>query len=197
MILFLIHFLRFFLCILINIILHELGHLIMAKKLGCGVDIYSVGFGMPFWRKEIGNTIYQIAYIPLGGYCKLKDELLNGNDKDSFSNLPYHKKSLISIAGCLTNILIGIIFYIIGLKLENFNLFYFGMISLSLGATNLLPIPALDGSYPILVWLEKIYGREKGYRIMAQLCRKGFIILMTINIFYLPYLFYLLWKGLL
>jgi membrane-associated protease RseP (regulator of RpoE activity) len=133
----------------------------------------------------------------LGGYCKLKDELEFSGDKDSFTNLTYSKKLFITVAGCLVNILIGIPCYIIGLKILNFNLFYFGAISLGLGITNLLPIPALDGSYPFLVWLEKFYGKEKGYTIMSKICRIGFIILMTANIFYLPYLFYLLWKGIL
>jgi Zn-dependent protease len=127
----------------------------------------------------------------------LKDELKISNDKDSFTNLPYYKKFLIAIAGCSVNIIIGIIFYFLGLKLLNFNLFYFGIISFSLGITNLLPVPALDGSYPILVWLEKKYGKEKGYKLMTKICRIGFVILMTLNIAYLPYMFYLLWKGLL
>jgi len=194
---FLFHFLRFLISIMGCIIIHELGHFIAAKGCHCGVDIVSLGFGRPFYRKEIKGTIYQITYIPLGGYTKLHDELTNGNDKDSFTNLPYHKKLLIAIAGCLTNILFGIVFYIIGLKIMNFNIFYFGAIGLSLGVTNLLPVPCLDGSYPYLVWLEKFYGKEKGYKLMEKICRIGFIILMTINILYLPYVFYLLWKGIL
>jgi len=196
-IIFLQHFIRLFIFLIINIVIHEFGHLFVAKKVGCGVDIYCVGFGKPIWRKEFKNTIYQIARYPFGGYCKLKDELSSSGDKDSFTNLPYYKKVLITIAGCSINIILGIICYIIGLKILNFNLFYFGAISLGLGITNLLPFPALDGSYPILVWLEKYYGKEKGYTIMNKICRIGFIILMTVNIFYLPYLFYLLWKGIL
>jgi regulator of sigma E protease len=194
---FLFHFIRFSIFVIINIILHESGHLLVAKKCGCGVDIFSIGFGKPFYRKEYRETIYQISFLLLGGYCKLRDELTNSSDKTAFSNQSYYKKVLISIAGCLTNIILGIIFCIIGSKLLNFNMFYFGIISLSLGITNLLPLPALDGSYPILVWLEKFYGKEKGYKMMEKICRIGFIILMTINILYLPYLFYLLWKGVL
>jgi membrane-associated protease RseP (regulator of RpoE activity) len=175
--------------------LHEFGHLFVAKKLGCGVDIFSIGFGKPIYRKEYKETIYQIALIPLGGYCKLRDELINSSDKTAFSNQPYYKKILIVIAGCLANMILGIVLYIIGLKLLNFNIYYFGIISLALGITNLLPFPALDGSYPYLVWLEKFYGKEKGCKIMEKVCRIGFIILMTLNILYLPYLFYSLWIG--
>ena len=64
-----------------------------------------------------------------------------------------------------------------------------------MGITNALPIPALDGSYPILVWLEKLKGKEKGYALMNKMCRWGFIILMALNIACLPYLFYLIKSG--
>lgn len=194
---FLLHFLRLLICLIIHIIVHEFGHLIMAKKLKCGVNVYSIGFGNPIFKKEYKKTIYQITPFLFGGYCKLKDELQTSKDIDSFSNLPYYKKVLISIAGCLINLILGIISIIIGLKLLNFNIYYFGIIGCSLGITNLLPIPCLDGSYPILVLLEKIFGKEKGYRIMNKICRIGFIVLMTLNIIFLPYLFYLLWKGIL
>lgn len=192
---FLINFIRFFIAIIITILLHELGHLIIAKKVGCGVDVFSLGFGRAIWKRKIGTTLYQIAWIPLGGYCKLHDELIVSNDKNSFTNLVYHKKILITIAGCVVNVITGIMCFVIGLNMQIFNLYYFGAIGLSLGIVNLLPIPALDGSYPFLVLLEKVYGKEKGYNLMEKICKIGFIIIMTINILYLPYLFHLLWIG--
>jgi membrane-associated protease RseP (regulator of RpoE activity) len=87
----------------------------------------------------------------------------------------------------------GIIFLIIGKKFHIYALSYFGWLSLVLGIGNSIPFPALDGSYPILVWLEKIYGKEKGYRIMNEICRIGFIILMILNIACIPLLISL-WK---
>lgn len=192
---FLLHFLNFFINLILIIILHELGHLLMAKKVGGGVDIYSIGFGKPFYRKEYKGTIYQVAPWILGGYCKLRDELTNSNDSSAFTNLSYRKKIAISYAGVLINILSGLLIGWMGWYFRIYYLLYFGVISVSLGVTNALPIPALDGSYPILVGLEKIYGKEKGYELMSKICRWGFVILMTLNIASLPWMFYWLWIG--
>jgi len=178
----------FLISLIICIFTHELGHLIVAKKCGCTVDIFSIGFGKPFYRKEIGNTIYQIAPVILGGYCKLKDEVKSSNEGDAFTNLIYRKKVMITIAGCLVNIISGLICILIGTKLNIWNLVYFGFISTSLGVTNLLPIPALDGSYLYLVWLEKYMGKEKGYTLMEKLINIGFKILMILNILCIPYI---------
>jgi membrane-associated protease RseP (regulator of RpoE activity) len=194
-ILFLLRFLNFFINLIFIVIIHEAGHLIVAKKLKCGVDIYSIGFGNPLWRKEYKETIYQFAPILLGGYCKLRDELSSSNDPYSFTNMSYRKKVAISYAGVLVNILTGLLVGYIGWWYGIYCLLYFGVISVSLGVTNALPIPALDGSYPILIGLEKIYGKEKGYAIMNKICKWGFVILMTLNIASLPWMFYWLWIG--
>jgi membrane-associated protease RseP (regulator of RpoE activity) len=172
--------------------MHEAGHLIAAKMLKCGVDVFSIGFGRPLFKKKIGNTVYQFTPVLLGGFCKLTDELIISKNPYAFTNLPYLKKCAISFAGCFINILIGIISLFIGNMFNIYALHYFGYISVILGVTNLLPIPALDGSYPILVWLEKFYGKQKGYKMMESICKVGFIIIMTLNILCLPYLVYLI-----
>jgi membrane-associated protease RseP (regulator of RpoE activity) len=95
-------------------------------------------------------------------------------------------------SGCLINIITGLITYYLGRYLHNYFLYLFGYLSIVLGIGNLLPIPALDGSYPILVWLEKIYGKEKGYELMTNINRIGFIILMALNLACIPWLIYLI-----
>jgi membrane-associated protease RseP (regulator of RpoE activity) len=185
----------FLVSLLICIFAHELGHLIVAKKCGCGVDIFSIGFGKPIYRKEYKGTIYQITPFLLGGYCKLRDELTVSKDTAAFPNLPYHKKLYISLAGVTINMLMGLIFFLIGKLLHNYILFYFGYLSFVLGATNALPIPALDGSYPILVWLEKFYGKEKGYELMSIICKIGFIFLMVLQVACIPYIIYFIRTG--
>lgn len=64
----------FILYLVIVIIMHELGHLISAKLVGCGVDKFSVGFGKPFFSKKFGETTYQITPWLFGGYCSLVGE---------------------------------------------------------------------------------------------------------------------------
>lgn len=173
----------FILCLIIIIFLHEMGHLISAKLVGCGVDVFSIGFGKPLYRKEIGKTIYQIAPILLGGYCKVEGETIASNSPNAFSNLKYRHKVIMITAGCAVNIITGLIALgLIKLGIYNYPLFLFGYLSVWLGITNLIPFPALDGSYPILVWLEKFKGKEKGYEIMNKIVRVGFVVLMTLNV---------------
>jgi membrane-associated protease RseP (regulator of RpoE activity) len=184
--------LLFVLSLLISIILHETAHLIAAKAVGCKVEVFSIGFGQPIWKKKIGETLYQFSPILLGGYCRVKGETGTNSDKDAFCNLRYFKKLIMITSGCLINIITGLITYYLGRYLHNYFLYLFGYLSIVLGIGNLLPIPALDGSYPILVWLEKIYGKEKGYELMTNINRIGFIILMALNLACIPWLIYLI-----
>src|SRR3989337_4113581 len=61
----------FVLAILVSIGLHEFGHLVPAKKFGCKVPQWFIGFGPTVWSKQIGETEYGIKAIPLGGYVKI------------------------------------------------------------------------------------------------------------------------------
>jgi membrane-associated protease RseP (regulator of RpoE activity) len=187
--------LKFIVSLFFIILFHEGAHLIIAKLCKCGVEVFSIGFGKPIFKKKIGDTIYQFCPILLGGYNKLKDEIKCSKDPKAFSNLLYRKKFLIAIAGVTVNIIMGIICLIIGKNYHIYNLTYFGWLSLALGIGNTIPFPALDGSYPILVWLEKFYGKEKGYQIMSRICHLGFIILMLLNILCIPLLIGLIKIG--
>ncbi|MDX6324882.1 MAG: hypothetical protein QOK15_1236 [Nocardioidaceae bacterium] len=51
--------------------LHELGHLVPAKKFGVKVTQYFVGFGRTVWSRRRGETEYGVKAVPLGGYVKL------------------------------------------------------------------------------------------------------------------------------
>jgi membrane-associated protease RseP (regulator of RpoE activity) len=55
----------------LSIGLHELGHLIPAKKFGVKVGQYMIGFGPTLWSKRFGETEYGIKAIPLGGYISM------------------------------------------------------------------------------------------------------------------------------
>lgn len=57
--------------IMASIALHELGHMIPAKKFGGKVTQYFVGFGPTVWSRQRGETEYGIKGIPLGGYVKI------------------------------------------------------------------------------------------------------------------------------
>ena len=61
----------FALLIGLSIALHELGHLIPAKRFGVRVTEYMIGFGPTIWSKVKGETSYGLKAIPLGGYIRM------------------------------------------------------------------------------------------------------------------------------
>ena len=92
---------------------HELGHFIMAKKLRIGVITFSLGFGPKLVGKKIGETHYQIASVPLGGFVKLigenPDEEIAEEDRHrSFSHAPVWKRAMIVSAGPIFNFFLAI-----------------------------------------------------------------------------------------
>jgi len=54
-----------------SIALHEIGHLVPAKKFGVRVPQYMVGFGPTLWSTKRGETEYGVKAIPLGGYIRM------------------------------------------------------------------------------------------------------------------------------
>lgn len=61
----------FFLIIMASIALHEVGHLVPAKKFGVKVTEYMVGFGPTIWSRAYGETRYGLKAIPVGGYIRM------------------------------------------------------------------------------------------------------------------------------
>ncbi len=55
----------------LSIGLHEIGHLVPAKKFGVKVGQYMIGFGPTLWSRKFGETEYGIKAIPLGGYISM------------------------------------------------------------------------------------------------------------------------------
>lgn len=63
-----------------SIALHEIGHLVPAKKFGVRVTDYMVGFGPTVWSKVRGETRYGIKAFPVGGYIRMIGMLPPGKD---------------------------------------------------------------------------------------------------------------------
>jgi regulator of sigma E protease len=73
------------------IFVHELGHYMMAKRLGVKVLTFSLGFGPKILKFRRGETEYCISVIPLGGYVKMAGE--NPDDPRSGSSEEFLSKS--------------------------------------------------------------------------------------------------------
>lgn len=65
------------------IFIHEMGHFLVAKKLGIGVKTFSLGFGPRVWGFKRGETEYLLSLLPLGGYVSLQGEDPEASEEDS------------------------------------------------------------------------------------------------------------------
>lgn len=86
------------------IFLHELGHFLMAKKAGIFVEQFSIGFPPHILTKKIGETIYCIGLIPLGGYVKM--------DEGSQNSKTVFQRALVVVSGPFMNYLTAIVLMI-------------------------------------------------------------------------------------
>ncbi len=64
----------------ILIFIHELGHFLVAKATGVGVERFSLGFGPRIWSFRRGETEYCLSVVPLGGYVKMVGEEAHGEE---------------------------------------------------------------------------------------------------------------------
>jgi len=98
------------------IFFHELGHFLVARLLGVGVETFSLGFGPKMIGKKIGITDYRISAVPLGGYVKMVGEQPDA-DLDpadiplSFTHKNVFKRILIVAAGPFFNLLLALIIF--------------------------------------------------------------------------------------
>jgi regulator of sigma E protease len=97
--------------IAVLIIIHEFGHLIVAKSSGVPVETFSVGFGPALIKKKIRGTVYQLSIIPLGGYIKMLGE--ETEVEGGFLTQPTWKKVAVVIAGPISNFILAFILTLI------------------------------------------------------------------------------------
>jgi regulator of sigma E protease len=100
----------------ILIFAHELGHFLVAKRMGVGVLKFSLGFGPRVIGRKIGETEYLLSLIPLGGYVKLLGEsteegLPPEEEKRSFLKQKVGKRIAIVAAGPVFNVLLAVLIF--------------------------------------------------------------------------------------
>ena len=90
------------------VFVHELGHFLMARKVGMKVEEFGIGFPPRLWSYQRGETRYSLNLIPLGGFVKIAGE--NGEEKDdprSFINKKIWQIALVLIAGVSMNVFLA------------------------------------------------------------------------------------------
>lgn len=125
--------------LLASVGLHELGHMIPAKRFGVRVSQYMIGFGQTLWSRTVGETEYGVKLWPLGGYVRIigmhapaeavgakeprgwysrisaqareasAEEILPGEDHRAFYRLSTPRKLLVMAGGTFTNLGIAIV----------------------------------------------------------------------------------------
>ncbi|MBO3103189.1 M50 family metallopeptidase [Cellulomonas fengjieae] len=131
--------------LLLSIGLHEVGHMVPAKRFGVRVSHYMVGFGPTLWSRTKGETEYGLKAIPLGGYVRLvgmyppddavgnppartwlgrlardarqasAEEIRPGEDARAFYRLSTPKKLVVMLGGPVMNLVIAFVLMAIAL----------------------------------------------------------------------------------
>jgi regulator of sigma E protease len=172
----------------ILVFVHELGHFLLAKRLGVGVLTFSLGFGPKLIGKKIGETQYQVSAFPLGGYVKLigenpEEEVREEDRPRSFSLQPIWKRALIISAGPFFNFFLAVVLF------STINLFGVPFLPPKVGGVSSgLPaetsglrkgdvVLSIDGE-AISKWedLSKMIRNSKGKELLLKVKRDGEIL---------------------
>lgn len=114
---------QFLLSLSLLIILHELGHFIPAKLFKTRVEKFYLFFDVKFslFKKKIGDTVYGIGWLPLGGYVKIAGMIDESMDTDQmqqepqpweFRSKPAWQRLIIMLGGVTVNFVLAFVIYI-------------------------------------------------------------------------------------
>src|SRR5919107_1308388 len=106
----------------ILVILHEFGHYITARWFKCRVEKFFLFFDPWFAlvKKKVGDTVYGIGWLPLGGYVKISGMIDESMDKEAmkqppkpyeFRSKPAWQRLIIMLGGVVVNLLLGFFIY--------------------------------------------------------------------------------------
>lgn len=98
------------------IFFHELGHFLVARFFGVGVEKFSLGFGPRLVGRTVGRTDYRLSLIPLGGYVKMVGEEPDAEIDPalmpiSFTHKNVYQRFAIVAAGPLFNLLLAVLIF--------------------------------------------------------------------------------------
>ncbi|MGM5469254.1 RIP metalloprotease RseP [Flavobacteriaceae bacterium LMO-SS05] len=114
---------QFLLSLSLLIVLHELGHFIPAKAFKTRVEKFYLFFDIKYslFKKKIGDTVYGIGWLPLGGYVKISGMIDESMDKEQmalppqpweFRSKPAWQRLIIMLGGVTVNFILAWMIYI-------------------------------------------------------------------------------------
>lgn len=96
--------------LVILVVVHELGHAIVAKRNGVVVEEFGIGFPPKAWGKKLKSGIlFTLNWLPLGGFVKLQGENDAADKKGDYGAATFWQKTKILFAGVLINWLVAVI----------------------------------------------------------------------------------------
>ena len=90
------------------IFIHELGHFVAAKLSKVQVNEFAIFMGPAIWKKQVGETLYSLRCIPIGGYCAMEGEDGGSDNPSSFHMAAWWKRLIILVAGAAMNFVAGV-----------------------------------------------------------------------------------------
>lgn len=159
---FLIKTAQLLLSLSILVVLHELGHFIPAKLFKTRVEKFYLFFDVKFslFKKKIGETVYGIGWLPLGGYVKISGMIDESMDTEQmakppqpweFRSKPAWQRLIIMLGGVTVNFLLAIFLFIV---------------MLSVWGTNYVSKDSAKYGYGVTKTLEN-YGFQQGDKIIS------------------------------
>lgn len=215
------------------ILIHELGHFLVAKLFKVKIKQFAIGFGPTICKKQGKETSYELKLIPLGGFVNMLGEEEPVEDDRAYNKKTIPQRMLILLAGGMVNIIFGLIVCVIvasiilgikdgivftvdflkltlkglaelftgGVKTEQLVgivgisdmvietngfidfAYLMAVISVSLGITNLLPFPPLDGGKILFLIIEAIRRKPLKQNTEINIQMIGFLVLIGLSIF--------------
>ena len=96
------------LILVLLVVVHELGHAIVARRNGVVVEEFGIGFPPRIWAKKLKNkVVFSINWLPLGGFVKLQGEHDAARKQGDYGASSYWAKTRILLAGVMINWLVA------------------------------------------------------------------------------------------
>ncbi|MCA1557296.1 MAG: site-2 protease family protein [Acidobacteria bacterium] len=134
--------LSYILCLIVALVIHELGHLIAARACSVPVMEFGLGWGPKIFGFRAGEIEYRLHLLPVGAYVRL--------DIEELQRRPLSQQTLVLLAGVIVNLVAAAMA----------GAGKFALINLILAATNLLPIYQQDGWKCGMVMLRSLLKRR-------------------------------------
>jgi regulator of sigma E protease len=165
------------------VIVHELGHMLVARAMGVKVTEFGVGFGPALLKKKIGKTVYSLRILLLGGFVKMAGMNDDQRGPDTYPAKAAWRRALIIFAGPFANIAVAVlilagIFMFSGVVTDvkpTVSEVEPGMLAAEVGIRPGDRLVGVDGER-ILTWrgfIEAVAQKEPGERISVAVERDG------------------------